>query len=295
MKPLRLGEFNVSRVLEFEGPVFAHDFLFPDSTDEAVAPHLGRLAPRFIDPESGLLVLSFHSYVVRTGRHVILVDSCVGNDKERPQRPNWHRQHFPYLENLAAAGVRPEEVDFVLCTHLHGDHVGWNTRLENGRWVPTFTNAQYIFARAEYEHWESAQAQAEADAPINHGSFNDSVLPVVEAGRAVLVDSDHAIEDGVWLEPAPGHTPGNVVLNVVSNGARAVIAGDTIHHPLQFAHPEWSSAFCTDPALSRKTRTAFIERLAESDEVLLTAHFPTPTAARVLRAGAAFDFNLLPD
>ncbi len=291
MKPLQLGEFNVSRVVEMEGPFREPEFLFPDAVAEAVAPHLDRLAPRFIDPESGMLVLSFHSYVLRTGRHTILVDACIGNDKERPERPSWHRLNSPYLDRLAAAGVRPEEVDFVLCTHLHGDHVGWNTRLENGRWVPTFPNAKYIFARTEYEHWESEQAAA--DAPIHHGSFNDSVLPIVEAGRAVLVESDHAIEDGIWLEPAPGHTPGNVVLNVVSGGARAVIAGDTIHHPLQFAHPEWSSAFCSDPALSRKTRTAFIERLAGSDELLLTAHFPTPTAGRVVRAGDAFDFNLL--
>ena len=291
MKPLQLGEFNVSRVLEQEGPFREPEFLFPDAVEEAVAPHRDRLAPRFIDPESGRLILSFHSFVLRTGRHTVLVDACVGNDKERPERPSWHRLDSPYLDNLAAAGVRPEEVDFVLCTHLHGDHVGWNTRLENGRWVPTFPNAKYIFARTEYEYWE--KEQAEAGAPINHGSFNDSVLPVVEAGRAVMVESDHAIEDGVWLEPAPGHTPGNVVLNLVSNGARAVIAGDTIHHPLQFAHPEWSSSFCTDPALSRKTRTAFIERLAESDELLLTAHFPTPTVGRVVPAGDAFDFKLL--
>jgi glyoxylase-like metal-dependent hydrolase (beta-lactamase superfamily II) len=293
MKPLQLGEFNVSRVVESEGPAFAHDFLFPDSTDEALAPHLGRLAPRFIDSESGKLVLSFHSYVIRTGRHVILVDSCVGNDKERPERPNWHRQRFPYLDNLAAAGVRPEEVDFVLCTHMHGDHVGWNTRLDNGRWVPTFPNAKYIFARAEFEFWQRQASAAPPDAPVNHGSFADSVLPVVEAGRAVLVDSDHAIEDGVWLEPAPGHTPGNVVVNLASGGARAVLAGDVIHHPLQFAYPEWSSRFCEDPAQSRATRTALIERLAGDGEVLLTAHFPTPTAGRVAASGEAFDFELL--
>ncbi len=293
MKPLQIGQFNVSRVVETEGPIFEPDFIFPDATEDAVAPHRGRLAPRFIDPESGLLILSFHSFVLRTEHHVIVVDTCVGNDKERPHRPGWHRRQGPYLANLAAAGVRPEEVDVVMCTHLHADHVGWNTRLENGRWVPTFPNAKYVFAKAEFDFWQRETAAAPADAPLNHDSFEDSVLPVVAAGQALMVASDHQIEDGVWLEPAPGHTPGNVVLNLASGGARAVLAGDVIHHPLQLAYPQWSSCFCSDADMSRATRKALLERWSESGEVVLTAHIATPTALRLRRAGDGFDFTLL--
>lgn len=291
MRMRTVGEVRVSRVIEMEGPSFAIDDLFPDADAESVAAALAVagdwLLPRFIAPEDRFLIMSLHSFVIRTARHVILVDTCVGNDKERPGRDAWHRRDGPFLDRLADAGVRPEDVDFVLCTHLHVDHVGWNTRLVDGRWVPTFPNARYIFARREYAFWEAKAAAARAGT-VNVGSYDDSVLPVVEAGQAIFVDDDHAIEDGLWLEPAPEHTPGNVILNLVSGGERAAFTGDVMHHPLQLVRPDWSSRFCEDPGQSRATRRALIERFADSGTLILPAHFPTPTIGCIARTANGF-------
>jgi glyoxylase-like metal-dependent hydrolase (beta-lactamase superfamily II) len=290
MKPQQIGSFRVDRVLEFEGPFFALDFLLPDATPDLIAENADWLKPYFVDPADDRLILSFQSFVLRTGRHTILIDTCAGNDKERPERPNWHRQKRPYLDRMRALGVEPEAIDFVFCTHLHADHVGWNTKLENGRWVPTFPNARYIFARREYEHWEKVHREivATGGAPLSHGSFADSVLPVVEAKRAVFVESDHEIETGVHLEPAYGHTPGNCLLHAKSNGAHAVFIGDVMHTAAQLAKPALSSRFCSDPAESARTRKAILERHAETDTVLLACHFPTPVAGRIRRNRSAF-------
>jgi glyoxylase-like metal-dependent hydrolase (beta-lactamase superfamily II) len=292
MRTQEIGRFRVDRVVESEGPYFRLDFLLPAVAPDLIAANAAWLKPLFIDPASDQVNMSFHSYLLRSGRHTILIDACIGNDKERPQRPNWHRQSFPFLERLAAHGVAPEAVDFVFCTHLHADHVGWNTRLVDGRWVPTFPNARYLFARREYEHWERehrAAAAQGAELP-NHGSFADSVLPVVEAGRGVLVDDGHEIERGLVLEAAPGHTPGNAILHAQEGGRRAVFLGDIIHTAAQLAAPELSSRFCSDAAASRHTRCTLIDRFAESGTTILTGHFPTPTAGRIVRHGGAFRF-----
>jgi glyoxylase-like metal-dependent hydrolase (beta-lactamase superfamily II) len=292
MQTQQIGRFRVDRVVETEGPYFALDFLLPEVPADLIARNADWLKPVFIDPASDQVNMSFHAYLLRTGRHTILVDACVGNDKERPMRPNWHRQSFPFLERLAAQSVAPEAIDFVFCTHLHADHVGWNTRLANGRWIPTFPNARYLFARREYEHWEREHqaAAAQGSELPNHGSFADSVLPVVEAKRAVLIDDGHEIERGLVLEEAAGHTPGNAILHAHDSGGRAVFLGDIIHSAAQFAAPELSSRFCSDPEASRQTRCSLIDRFAESGTTVLTGHFPTPTAGRIVRRGNAFRF-----
>jgi glyoxylase-like metal-dependent hydrolase (beta-lactamase superfamily II) len=278
-----IGDIAVSRVVESEGPFTTLDFLLPEATPDLLREHAW-LQPGFVDLQNQV-VMSFHSYLVRTPRHLILVDSCAGNDKERPLRPSWHRQNLPWLERLAAAGARPEEVDFVFCTHMHADHVGWNTRLRDGRWVPTFPNARYIFARREYEYWEGLVRRGEV---VNHGSFNDSVLPVVEAKQADLVESDYEIEQGIHLEAAYGHTPGGCFLHARSRGQHGVFTGDAMHTPVQVADPSLSSRFCADPAQSAATRRALCERYADTPSVIFTGHFPGPKPARVGRAGKAF-------
>lgn len=290
MKQQQIGDFRVDRVLESESPYFALDFLLPGAPPDLIASNADWLKPRFVDPADDRLILAFQSFVLRTGRHTILIDSCTGNDKERPERPNWHRQKHPFLERMRALGVTPEAIDFVFCTHLHADHVGWNTKLDNGRWVPTFPNARYVFAKREYAHWEKEHREivAAGGAPLSHGSFADSVLPVVEAKRAVFVESDHEFERGVHLEPAYGHTPGNCVLHAKSGGGHAVFIGDVMHTAAQLANPALSSRFCSDPAESARTRTAIVERHAETDTVLLACHFPTPVAGRIRRRGAGF-------
>lgn len=292
MKTQIVGDLRIDRVVESEGPFVPYALLLPAATQELIDANADWLKPRFVDPTDDRVIMGFCSFILRTPRHAILVDACSGNDKERPLRPNWHRQKHRFLESMAQAGTRPEEIDFVFCTHLHADHVGWNTRLVDGRWVPTFPNARYLFARREYEHWEQAQRKAAslgADMP-NHGSFADSVLPVMEAGRAVLVESDHEIETGVHLEPAYGHTPGSCLLHARNRGAHALFLGDVMHSAIQLANPALSSQFCADPVTAAKVRTSLCERYADTDTTILTGHFPTPNAGRILRHRNAFRF-----
>jgi glyoxylase-like metal-dependent hydrolase (beta-lactamase superfamily II) len=292
VESVRIGDFEVRRITEYEGPFIAPEVFFPDYDPGVLRAHPDMAGPRLIDPASGKLVFSFHTFVVRTGRHTILVDSCLGNNKERPTRPQFHRLRTPFLADLAAAGVQPEEVDYVMCTHLHWDHVGWNTRLENGRWVPTFPNARYVMARREFEHWQGVQQRGE-ESP-HRLAFEDSVLPVVRAGQSVLVNDDYAFEDGrassLWFEAAPGHTPGNVVIHARSGDERAVFLGDVLHHQLQLAMPEWSTIACSDRAVSRATRVRLIEEYAEAGMRLLPAHFPAPAAGRIVRGGGAWRY-----
>ena len=235
----KLGELEIHRAIESEVPIFDTFTFFPDATREVVESNKDWLMPRYIDPKTIEVILCIQSYVIKTSHHTILVDTCVGNHKSRPARPSWHMQNSPFIEELASVGVHPEEVDFVLCTHLHVDHVGWNTKLLDGRWVPTFPNAKYIFSRNEFELWAARYEKGETvPVPL---VYEDSVLPIVEAGQAIIVEDTHQIDDGMWLEPAPGHTPGHVMLNLKSGGETALMSGDVIHHPLQLIRPEWSS------------------------------------------------------
>lgn len=284
MKTLNIGDVTVDRLIESEGPFFDPAFFFPDSNPEAIKDQMDWLKPHFMAPDGGLIG-SIHTYIIRTDHHTILVDTCVGNHKTRTLNEMWNNQETPWLDNLKAMGVEPEEVDFVLCTHLHVDHVGWNTKKEDGRWVPTFPNAKYLFHKTEYEAWEK-----ERDSPATDGSFDDSVLPVMEAGKAELVAGDHAIDDRLWLEPSPGHTPGHVCLNLQAGGKKALFTGDALHHPVQVAHPEWNSAFCSIPEQSRATRAGLIDRLADTDVAMLAAHFAAPTVGFVRANGTRCKF-----
>jgi glyoxylase-like metal-dependent hydrolase (beta-lactamase superfamily II) len=288
MSHWQIGDISIHRVLEYEGPLIAPQILLPGATEERIDRHRSWLEPTLLDRATGNLVLAFHSLVIRTPRHTVLVDTCGGNDKHRPRKERYHLKDHPYLDNLRAAGFQPEQIDVVLCTHLHVDHVGWNTRLLDGRWVPTFPNARYLFARNELTFWQSHYAtQAFTDDPY----YEDSILPVIEAGLSEVVDGDYAIDDWVRLAPTPGHTPGHVCVEVASRGARAVLSGDLMHHPLQCAEPDWSSCFCVDAEHSRRTRRDFLAEHADSGALVLPAHFPTPTAGRIVPAGNTWRFE----
>jgi glyoxylase-like metal-dependent hydrolase (beta-lactamase superfamily II) len=289
MKNLTLGDITVSRVVEMEGPFLQPQQLLPESNPEVIKSHNHWLAPHFITPD-GTFVMSIHTYVIRTKHHTILVDTCVGNDKERSLFPDWSRMQGPYLQMMeSVAGIKPEQVDYVLCTHLHVDHVGWNTRLVNGKWVPTFPNAKYLFHKTEWEFWKG---EHDAGRDAGDGSIADSVIPIVEAGKAVLVNGDHALDDQVWLEPTPGHTPGHVCVHVKGGDKEAIMTGDMMHHPVQFAEPQWSSGFCTDPKQSAATRRAFLERNCENGKLIMAAHFATPTVGTVVPSGKAFRLKI---
>ena len=289
MQHTTIGAFAVDRIADYQGPFFPPGDFFPDFDPTVVEEHAALLGPRLIEPGTGKLVFSFHSFVVRTGRHTVLIDACIGNDKERPSRPQFHRMRSSFIDDLAKLGVKPEEVDYVMCTHLHWDHVGWNTRLQDGKWVPTFPNAKYVMAKREFDHWQDFQLSG-ADSP--HAlAFGDSVLPVVKSGQALLVGDDYALDDGLWFESHPGHTPGNVVIHAKSGGARGLFIGDVLHHPLQCLKPEWSTMACTDPDLSRVSRTRLVNEHADTDTLILPAHFPSPTAGHIRRHNAAFRFD----
>jgi glyoxylase-like metal-dependent hydrolase (beta-lactamase superfamily II) len=284
MEPVTIGRLRVTAVVERAGPT-RPTWLLPDATPEALERHRGWLAPHFLD-EKGRFLQSIHSFVVRAPGLTALVDTCVGNDKDRGGRAPFHMMRTGFLDELRAAGVPPEAVDLVICTHLHVDHVGWNTRLDGGRWVPTFPRARHLFARREWEHW--TQAGAADDARI----MADSVTPVLDAGLADLVDMDHRISDELWLEPTPGHTPGHVSVRLRSQGAEAVITGDLMHHPVQMAEPQWNSAFDSDADGARKTRRAFCERYAEGPVAVLGTHFHHPTAGHIVRHGDSWRFTV---
>ena len=221
-----------------------------------------------------------HSSVVETPERTILVDTCIGNDKDRSY-PKWNHMQSDFLERLRADGFPPDRFDTVLCTHMHVDHVGWNTRLVADRFVPTFTAARYLYNSAEWEHW---QHEPQEYGPV----VEDSVLPVIEAGLADFVEADHEVCAEVQLESTPGHTPGHVSVHIRSRGEEAVITGDMIHHPCQIAHGDWSSTADVDPVLSATTRKEFLRRYADRPVLVLGTHFATPTAGRLVRDGASF-------
>jgi glyoxylase-like metal-dependent hydrolase (beta-lactamase superfamily II) len=296
MKTQTIGDIRIDRVVDMEGSFSSIDFLLPEANPDEIIDQAGDwLCPRFVDPADNNVIMSFHSLLIRTGKYTILVDSCIGDDKERPNRPPWHHKKGPFLDNLRAQGVQPEEVDFVMCTHMHGDHVGWNTKLENGQWVPTFPNAKYLFAQKEFDFWEKENYQAQQEgreAELNHGCWFDSVLPVIEAGQHVVVGSDHALDDTMWLEPAEGHTPGAIIMHAKHGGDHAIMVGDMLHTAAQLAKPELSSRFCWDPVMSANTRKRVIDQYCETNTTILTAHFPTPTAGRIIRNGDAFKMDM---
>jgi glyoxylase-like metal-dependent hydrolase (beta-lactamase superfamily II) len=283
-----VGEVEITRVLEFEAALFEPTELYPEASPEIVRRHRSWLEPTLMDPASGLLVFAFHSTVISTPRATILVDTCSGNDKERPHKLRYHRKNWPYLANLAAAGFAPEDIDYVLCTHLHADHVGWNTRLLDGRWVPTFPNARYLFAREEWHHWQVAELRARY---TTDPYFEDSLLPIMESDQAESVATDYAFDDSVRIEPWPGHTPGHICVLVRSQHASAVLSGDIMHTALQCAEPQLNSCFCVDPEMALATRRRFLETFADSPVMVIPAHFPTPSAGWIRSLDTSFRFQ----
>jgi len=278
-----VSDLNIHRAIEQETSFFPALELFPQLTPELLAENRSWLRQAGALDEADVLILCFQSYIVRTPHHTILIDSCIGNDKQRPARPKWHmKTDDTYMRALAGAGVTPADIDYVMCTHLHVDHVGWNTRLENGRWVPTFPKARYVFGKAEYDYW--AEQNAKAEVP----PFADSVLPVVEANRSEIVANDFAIGDHVRILPTPGHTPGHVAFAFGKGKDSAVFSGDLMHTPLQTLHPELSPKFDVDPAQAAVTRRSFLERYCDTDTLCCTAHFPSPSVGKIRRKGNAF-------
>jgi len=281
---LALGEVTLDRVVEIGRSAYPTTSMLPDSTPEALARHHAWLKPDFWDDAVGDLGARIQTWIVRTPRTTVLIDTGVGNGKARPDSPVWHMREGAWLEDLAAAGLGPEQVDVVLCTHLHVDHVGWNTRWDGARWVPTFPRARYLFAGEEWEFWKWEAASGREP----YGCIADSVVPVVEAGQAELVGATHAVDPWLTLESSRGHTPGHVSVRLRTRDGEAVFPGDVMHRTVQVAEPQWSSRFCWDPRAAAATRREFVERHADSGVLVLPAHFPRP--GYVVREGAGHRF-----
>jgi glyoxylase-like metal-dependent hydrolase (beta-lactamase superfamily II) len=283
-----VGAVRVDRVVEFEQPLLSPLDIYPEATAADIESQMHWLAPRFYDPEKKLLVAPIQGFVVRVGGKVLVVDTCGGDCKSR-KRPHFNQQRRDWIGKLAAIGVAPEKVDYVLLTHFHVDHVGWNTRLEDGRWVPAFPNARYLFTREEWDYWRSPAGIAAMERTGDY--MQDSVVPIVEAERADFVPMDHQIFPEVKLIPAAGHTPGFVCVDLRSSGERLVLASDLIHSPLQCVYPEWTTHFCADPQGSVRTRVRFLSDWAKNRTHIMPTHFPSPSAGFVERENGAFSFR----
>ncbi len=294
MKTRDLGGVLVDTVIEIDRLDSRPEVIFPDAPRAAIEAAIAFLPAGSIDPDTLGFALGFHGYLIRTRHHLVLVDTCFGNHKERPYLDAAHRRNGDFLSRLAALGVMPEEIDFVLCTHLHVDHVGWNTRLIDGRWVPTFPNARYILGARDYDHW-LAEHEVASDEARRISAFADSVLPIVAAGRAVFVDGDHEVDDAIRIEPWPGHSPGHQIVHVAGDRAAGVMTGDSFHHAIQLMYPEWRTGYCVDPDWSARQRRRLLERFADTPTLIFPAHFPAPTAGRIERAGDAFRFTFQAD
>ncbi|MBN9487512.1 MAG: MBL fold metallo-hydrolase [Alphaproteobacteria bacterium] len=279
----KIGDVSISKLVELEGimPTGTPESMLPDGHPEAIR-EINWLVPHFATPE-GQVKISVHALLVQTPSMRLVVDTCIGNDKPR-MMPMFSMLQTGFLRDLEAAGWSRDSVDAVLCTHLHLDHVGWNTMLENGRWVPTFPRARYYMGRRELEH--TLQEASERNDPI----VADSVQPILDAGLATMVDMDARLSPEVRLMPTPGHTPGHVSVVIESGGARAVITGDLMHHPCQIARPDWSSGFDTDQDASRVTRHAFLSKFSDTPTLVIGTHFAGPTAGHVVREGNAYRF-----
>lgn len=283
MNQWKIGNVKVSRVIEFE-TAWDGSMLLPDATAENVKKERDWLLPHF-SAEDGKLRLSIHALVIESMNKRIVVDTCIGNDKVR-SNPEWNKMQLPFLADLQKAGYSREAIDNVICTHLHIDHVGWNTMLQNGKWVPTFPNARYLIGGTEWDFF-SRQQDEFFKAPID-----DSVRPIFDRGVAELVDETKKITDEVWLEATPGHTPGHFAIRIASQGQNAVITGDLMHHPIQCRYPEWDDNFDVDLKQAKITRRAFCERYADTGTLVLGTHFASPSAGKIIKKDDSFRFVL---
>jgi glyoxylase-like metal-dependent hydrolase (beta-lactamase superfamily II) len=293
MQHWRIGKSTVTRIEELIGPLFDPEQFFPAYNKGIIDKHKGWLFPNHMH-ESGRIIASMHSWLIDTPSHKILVDSCIGNDKDRMPFRDWHNMKTPYPTNFAATGITPDQIDYVLCTHLHVDHVGWNTCLKDGQWVPTFPNAKYLFSRTEFEFWEQQRKQEDPDQfnAVNSKTFDDSVLPIMHL--AELIEGEQDLIDGLLhISPAPGHTPGSITLSLIDSTSEALFTGDILHHPIQVYEPEWNSAYCELPDQAIATRKDVLSHCCNAGALMMPAHFGFGHAGHVIASESGFAFDFL--
>lgn len=275
----KIGDVRVTRVLEQRAPLRPQG-LIPCAEPASLAKHRSWLAPHFLD-DDGQIVLAIQALVIESRGLRIVVDTCMGNDRPLPM--GLAPLQTAFLRDLERDICPRGRIDRVVCTHLHFDHVGWNTMLVDGRWVPTFPNARYLFGRTEYAHWQHAGDES--------AGSRDTIQPILDAGLHELVESDHKLSDEVWLEPTPGHTPGHVSVRISSRGEQAVITGDMVHHPVQLAEPDWGSAPDIHPEQATRTRREFSARYGNRAVLVIGTHFNDPVAGHIIRHGDSWRFE----
>lgn len=289
MSHWRIGSVSITCIRECSLDGLLNHIL-PQATPAALRA-IPWLYPRFVD-DADVLRGFVHAFVLQTPTRRIVVDTCIGNDKNfDPYRPAWSRMQTSFMRDLIAAGFPPDSIDTVLCTHMHADHIGWNTTLVDGKWVPTFPNARYLFSRLEYEAEQRRNAdpaRTDLRSQALRNAALESIQPVFDAGLADLVETEHRVCDEVRLVPTLGHTAGHVSVHVASGGAEALITGDFVHHPCQLVHPDWATVVDHDGAQSSATRRNVFARMAGTPALLIGSHFAEPVAGRIVRDGEAF-------
>ena len=286
MKRIQIGDATITSIIERDGPWRRPQDFFPAYDKDVAYRHLAEMPDFVFDKASDRMCITYQTFVVRTPRHTILVDTCTGENKGHPPPFDFPKQRW--LEEFKAAGLRFGDIDYVFCTHLHIDHCGWNTSLVNGRWVPTFPRAKYIFHKREYAAWEQATKEGK-DPPGNVWTFN--CQPIVEARQALLVDDDYALDDLVTLTPTPGHSPCHCCVNISSKDQRASVVGDLMHHALQVRQPDWSAKVDWDLVQSAQSRRRYFEMVAGTDTLILPVHFPAPTVGQIEGASDGFRYT----
>ncbi|NEY32129.1 MBL fold metallo-hydrolase [Streptomyces sp. PRKS01-65] len=289
MEQIILGNVSITRVREYFGSVaMTPDTFLPESSKEVWEAGADWLVPHFLDSGTNMVNAAIQTWLLRSEGRTILVDTGVGNHKERPYAPVWSHLETDFLADLARCGVQPEDVDIVINTHLHIDHVGWNTYLDGRHWVPTFPNATYLMPKDDFDFWNPENGHRSLLGRGNQNVFEDSVAPVHRAGLTRLWENSYRIDANLRLEAAAGHTPGNSVLTLTSGTDRAVFVGDMVHSPVQILEPDVNSCFCEDPAEARATRRRVLGWAADNNALLIPAHLGGHGAAEVVREGSAF-------
>jgi glyoxylase-like metal-dependent hydrolase (beta-lactamase superfamily II) len=288
---LRIGDVRVQRVEEWQGTFMPPSAFFVGFDEEKFRRVVEPLTPDYYRADADSIYAFLQSWLLEVDGRRVLYDTGAGNDKDRPGIPVFGNLCTPFMERFAATGVTPEQVDVVICSHLHIDHVGWNTRLDRGRWVPTFPNARYLFSSIERDYWDPAGGgprPTKAGAFVNSGVFEDSVQPLLDRGQAELIGAGYRLSESVSFQLVPGHTPGHLAMNVRSRGEEAIFVGDVLHHPLQVHYPDWNSPFCEDQPQARATRRRILAEAADREAVLVPAHFGGVHCCRVRRDGDTF-------
>lgn len=295
MDKFMVGSACVHRIEEWRGTFLTPELLFTGFDADRYAETREAVDAAYLDHATNAIEARIQSWVIEAEGRTILFDTGCGNHKRRPGIPVFDNLNTDFLARLGAAGFAPDDIDLVVCSHLHVDHVGWNTILVDDDWQPTFAHARYVFPAPDVEYWDTANREhfpGMVGEAVNAGFFDDSVRPILEAGLADIVAGSIEIADGVRLDPNPGHTPGCQTLTLSDHGERAMFVGDVLHHPLQILNPSWNSIFCEDAGQARAARLHVLSRAVNEDAILVPAHFAGDHAVRI--AATAGGFHQMP-